>query len=335
MFDHLKHWLIPHAGNEYKPLLLRVEAILALAIVAVFLFFGASYFERAIRSGNLAAVISAVLVDLTNTDRAENGLGTLTTNETLVLAAQLKANDMAAKSYFAHTSPEGLNPWHWFNQAEYKFQYAGENLAVYFSDSADVERAWMNSPSHRANILNGHFTEIGIATAEGTYQGRPTVFVVQMFGSPAVEKPKPAPIAAATVGESSPTIMPPTTVSTSSPVAGTSTAAEESSLRTIISDDTFIAVKSDSHVASTADAAVITPTPSMWDRLMVSPKTVLHALYLILALVLGFALALAIGIELKKQHIPTIVLPVVLIVLLAALVYINYAFVLGGGVLVL
>ena len=65
---------------------------------------------------NLASVVSAVLVDLTNADRKANALGVLTVNPTLVVAAQEKANDMAAKSYFAHTSPEGLTPWHWFSK---------------------------------------------------------------------------------------------------------------------------------------------------------------------------------------------------------------------------
>src|SRR3989338_10289262 len=99
-------------------------------------------------------------------------------------AAQLKAEDMAAKEYFAHDSPEGLKPWHWFEEAGYDFRSAGENLAVYFSDSAEVERAWMNSPSHRANLLSEHFTEIGIALSQGQYQGHDTVYVVQMFASP-------------------------------------------------------------------------------------------------------------------------------------------------------
>lgn len=109
---------------------------------------------------------------------------TLKTNPVLVAAAQAKANDMAAKGYFAHVSPEGLDPWHWFKEAGYSFDYAGENLAIDFSDSADVERAWMNSMAHRENILNSRFSEIGIATAEGLYQGHATIFVVQEFGAP-------------------------------------------------------------------------------------------------------------------------------------------------------
>jgi hypothetical protein len=133
----------------------------------------------------LSAVIASVLVEGTNFDRSAQGLNTLTTSEALTRIAQMKADDMAAKGYFAHVSPEGVTPWHWFQEGGYTFTYAGENLAVDFTESADVERAWMNSPKHRENILGTQFTEIGIATATGTYQGRPTIFVAQMFGTPA------------------------------------------------------------------------------------------------------------------------------------------------------
>ncbi len=158
----------------------------------------------------LAAVISSVLIELTNNDRSSSGLATLTINETLTAVAQAKANDMAEKSYFAHTSPEGLTPWHWFKEKGYQFAYAGENLAVDFSESADVERAWMNSPTHRANVLGTQFTEIGIGVAQGSYQGRPTTFVVQVFGTPAPQAlaPKaPKPATPAVAGTTTPPVV--------------------------------------------------------------------------------------------------------------------------------
>ena len=130
-----------------------------------------------------AAIYSSEIVDLTNKDRANDTLSTLKQNDLLNAAANLKANDMASKGYFAHTSPEGINPWHWFRLAGYKYVYAGENLAINFSESGDVENAWMNSPTHRANILNSHYTDIGVGMAHGYYQGREVTFVVQEFGS--------------------------------------------------------------------------------------------------------------------------------------------------------
>ena len=148
----------------------------AFVIGSVFLISSLQSFFMS--TNQFASVIDSVLVDLTNTDRAAYNLGGLTVNQKLVEAAQAKANDMATKSYFAHTSPEGIDSWHWFKQTGYDFQNSGENLAVDFSDSADVERAWMNSPSHRDNILNGKYTEVGIATATGIFSEWPRAAVM-------------------------------------------------------------------------------------------------------------------------------------------------------------
>jgi uncharacterized protein YkwD len=133
---------------------------------------------------SLSAIYAAVLVNLTNQNRAAANVAELTVNPLLEKAAQMKADDMAAKGYFAHNTPEGKTPWYWFDQAGYKYTYAGENLAVNFEESADVETAWMNSRGHFLNIMNPKYTEIGMATSTGLYKGRTAIFVVQMFGSP-------------------------------------------------------------------------------------------------------------------------------------------------------
>jgi tetrahydromethanopterin S-methyltransferase subunit B len=91
---------------------------------------------------------------------------------------------MAEKQYFAHQSPGGHDSWYWLGLVGYDFDYAGENLALDFTESDKVEEAWMNSPLHRDNIVNTNYREIGIATVDGTYQGRPTTYVVQFFGTP-------------------------------------------------------------------------------------------------------------------------------------------------------
>jgi hypothetical protein len=90
---------------------------------------------------------------------------------------------MAEREYFAHYSPDGVSPWHWFDKAGYDYLHAGENLAVHFTESDAVVDAWMDSPTHRANIMNGLYTEIGVGTARGEYKGYPTLFVVQLFGT--------------------------------------------------------------------------------------------------------------------------------------------------------
>ncbi|MDD5606632.1 MAG: CAP domain-containing protein [Candidatus Pacebacteria bacterium] len=130
-----------------------------------------------------ASILPDVLVDLTNIRREEVQVKELVSNELLFQAAQLKAQDMAEKGYFAHTSPQGITPWYWFNKVGYNYKYAGENLAVNFTDSYAVDRAWMESPTHRDNIINEKFEEIGIATAIGRYKEREAVFVVQLFGT--------------------------------------------------------------------------------------------------------------------------------------------------------
>jgi len=178
-----------------------VEAFAAFGILIALVFVVSGLQRFIIASPQVAAVVSAVLVELANGDRASGGFGILKINPRLVAAAQAKANDMAAKGYFAHTSPEGVDPWHWFKEAGYTFDHAGENLAVDFSDSGDVERAWMESPTHRENILNPRFTEVGIATAQGTYQGRPTTFVVQEFGTPTQSRVAGAPVQTETIPE--------------------------------------------------------------------------------------------------------------------------------------
>lgn len=134
----------------------------------------------------VSTILPAVVVDLTNEERVENAAAPLVRNETLDEAARLKAEDMAKHEYFAHYSPEGVSPWHWFDEVGYVYAHAGENLAIHFTDSSEVVEAWMNSPAHRENIVGQQYTEIGVGTAKGTYEGYETVYVVQLFGTPAI-----------------------------------------------------------------------------------------------------------------------------------------------------
>jgi len=98
-------------------------------------------------------------------------------------AAQMKAEDMAKRGYFSHEGPLGESPWSWLDKVGYSYVYAGENLAVNFSDSVEVHKAWLNSPKHRDNILGRNFSEVGVGTATGEFEGRQSIFVVQFFGS--------------------------------------------------------------------------------------------------------------------------------------------------------
>lgn len=265
----------------------------------------ALYADVFVRSGQMAAVVSATLVELTNEDRVERDLGELAVSPVLVAAAQAKANDMATRGYFAHNSPDGLDSWYWFREAGYSFAYAGENLAVNFSDSANVERAWMESPTHRANILNEKFTEIGIATAVGEHKGKRAVFVVQMFGTPRQ-------VAAAEVRPLTPTDIP----------------AEETAVATTEESD-------DTAVLGATEAAPLpqVATVSVLDRALASPLTTLQFFYILCGFVLVSALAIVTGIEFKRHHLKHVTVTVVLIVLMAALLVLGNYVLFGAPVL--
>lgn len=127
------------------------------------------------------------LLTSTNQARAQNSLGSLAINSQLTQAAQAKANDMVARNYWSHTTPDGKDPWVFITAAGYTFQTAGENLAYGFSTSGDTVTGWMNSPGHRANILNTTYREVGFGIANAPdYQsnGEETV-VVAMYAEPA------------------------------------------------------------------------------------------------------------------------------------------------------
>ncbi|MCA9355789.1 hypothetical protein KC865_04585 [Candidatus Kaiserbacteria bacterium] len=136
----------------------------------------------------VSTVLPAVVVDLTNQERAGLSETPLQRSAILDRAAELKAQHMAQNEYFSHFSPDGVSPWYWFDKIGYAYAYAGENLAIHFTDSEEVVKAWMESPAHRENIVNEHYTEIGVGTAKGKYEGYNTIYVVQLFGRPAVSK---------------------------------------------------------------------------------------------------------------------------------------------------
>ncbi|MDI2131790.1 CAP domain-containing protein [Yinghuangia seranimata] len=109
-----------------------------------------------------AADYARQVVDLVNVQRANNGCAPLTANTKLQTAAQGHSDDMVARNYFAHNSPEGSSAGDRINATGYQWSTWGENIAMGQRTPAEVMDAWMNSPGHRANILNCSFTEIGV-----------------------------------------------------------------------------------------------------------------------------------------------------------------------------
>jgi hypothetical protein len=133
----------------------------------------------------LAADLSPqTVISFTNEERAKKDLPLLVESEALDRAAELKAADMLKNNYFSHTSPAGLTPWHWIKESGYEYQFAGENLAINFTSVSEQGKAWMNSKTHRENILNSDYTEVGVAVVSGTIKGKTSFVTVQLFGKP-------------------------------------------------------------------------------------------------------------------------------------------------------
>ena len=106
-------------------------------------------------SKDITAALTAAY-NLVNTQRANAGLSALTWNEGLAQAAKVRSQEIV--STFSHTRPDGSDWWTVNSNLQY-----GENLARLYQTSDAVVTAWMNSPTHRANILDGNFKTMGIA----------------------------------------------------------------------------------------------------------------------------------------------------------------------------
>jgi len=122
------------------------------------------------------------LIQLTNQERMENGLKPLSFDYSLYFAAKNKADDMIKNNYFEHYSPDGKSPWNFIHNAGYNYSVAGENLAMDFRTSEGTNKAWMNSPTHKDNILDENYEDIAIAVVTGDFNGHETTMVVEMFG---------------------------------------------------------------------------------------------------------------------------------------------------------
>lgn len=115
------------------------------------------------------------IINMVNSERTRRGIAPLVENKVLSRAAQNKTNDEQKYNYFSHTSPFGLSLRYWLKKEGYQFNYAGENLAKNYTTAKEVVNAWMKSPTHKANILDKDFKEIGI--------GVTGIYVAQYFGS--------------------------------------------------------------------------------------------------------------------------------------------------------
>ncbi len=135
---------------------------------------------------NQAVLTKAKIIAQTNVQRFDNGtLPPLIENTKLDAAAMAKAKDMFAKQYFDHVSPSGVDPGVLVKSFGYDYIVTGENLILgNFASEKEVVQDWMNSPGHRANILNDRYVDIGVAIIKGTYKGQTVWIGVQEFGLP-------------------------------------------------------------------------------------------------------------------------------------------------------
>lgn len=190
----LHNWFIPHKDTHKKAHLISWEGLIIYILLFIFLQVGFSIlsFAKPGILGISSNISIQQVIELTNKEREKQGLPPLAENPALDQAASLKAQNMFAENYWAHFAPSGKTPWDFILGSGYKFSFAGENLAKNFYSSDEVVKAWIASPTHRDNLLNSKYQDIGIAVVEGVLNGQKTTLVVQMFGTTANIFPQPA-----------------------------------------------------------------------------------------------------------------------------------------------
>lgn len=306
MIRWFKKYFIPNEENDHQPYVLRAQSMVRILSVVLFLeiIFLVQILFVFPKTNYFASILPSVVVDLTNRERKDVQTRALTANILLEKAAQMKADDMATHSYFSHESPDGNAPWEWIKKTGYQFAYAGENLAINFFDSQDVVSAWMNSESHKENILDKHFTEIGIGTARGTYKGKEALFVVQFFATPS-----------------------------------TSVKGEEIVSRPMERSEEIITSKTSQEVAGAAVSAENIPTnqisqSSLFQQILSTPRRINTYILLVLLTIIALGFVLNVFIKIKIQHPPVIVHGAMMLMIIGSLLVINqYLAFLPTGVL--
>ncbi|OQX50730.1 hypothetical protein B5M47_03335 [candidate division CPR3 bacterium 4484_211] len=188
---------LPRPQNKRRPHILRHYSLFPLFSAFILLQVNLALFQSS--NPNILSFATSIyqqdFFKLINQERQKANVPILVESPKLNYAAQLKAQNMFKNDYWAHVGPDGTTPWDFLKEVDYNYTYAGENLAKDFNTSAGVVAGWMASPSHRSNVLNSKFKEMGIAVVNGVLLGEETTLVVQLFGTPAVlaeqvQKPK-------------------------------------------------------------------------------------------------------------------------------------------------
>ncbi|TSC66222.1 MAG: hypothetical protein G01um101477_168 [Candidatus Doudnabacteria bacterium Gr01-1014_77] len=160
-----------------------------------------------------------------NKQRSQRNISTLAYNQRLAAAADFKAHDMIARSYFSHTDPDGKYIWDKISEEGYKpYTVLGENLAVDFFDTEGLMAAWIDSPTHRSNILNADYKDQGLGVADGN-GGKYSIAIANTFGAQpstqitqkVVTQPAPKPVETIPVPKTQPVETPKTETVTQKP----------------------------------------------------------------------------------------------------------------------
>lgn len=181
-----KHHFLPHPKHKKRATLLNSHLVFLYSLILLIIF---SFLKTTpnIKPGILGYASNINVNDLlkyTNNKRKAAGVAELKLNDKLSKAAQEKAKHMFKNNYWAHVAPDGTDPWTFIINADYDYIFAGENLAKNFNNSKDVVEAWFKSPSHKENLINPKYTDVGFAVVNGVLDGYETTLVVQMFGKP-------------------------------------------------------------------------------------------------------------------------------------------------------
>lgn len=185
--NKLANFFIASQENNFRPPVLSYKAFIIYGLILLLL---------RIWLGTLpaqgAAVESNALMGLINSERTSRNLPGLITHSSLVKAAGEKARDMIDRDYFEHVDPDGNYVWGRIVSAGYRpYKILGENLAVDFATSEGMVKAWLSSPTHRANLLHTDFADQGLEALFGDYKGRYTNLTASLFGTLIFEsKPK-------------------------------------------------------------------------------------------------------------------------------------------------
>src|SRR3989338_9257447 len=189
IIDTVNHFFVPRHTNNFNAKLLHYDFVMIYLIVAILFGAGIKHMQQ---TGNILGYATDVsvqkLYELTNIERGRNNINNLNYNEELAEAARRKAEDMFAQDYWAHYGPKGETPWQFILASGYQYEYAGENLAKNFMFSDGVMKAWLDSTTHRDNLLRKEYADVGFAVVNGVLNGEETTLVVQMFGKPLYAK---------------------------------------------------------------------------------------------------------------------------------------------------